>query len=167
LKWIGISGSWRHSSPELVKDVTREVTTILKNGDGIVTGGALGVDYLATELALSYAKDGSRLKIYLPTSLEIYIRHYMSRAAEGVITTEQAGELKTQLDKANGAGCVHVEREAALVNQESYYMRDQDVVNASDELLAFQVNNSAGTQDTIDKARAKGIPCRVFAYQTS
>jgi hypothetical protein len=37
--------------------------------------------------------------------------------------------------------------------------------NASDELIAFQVNDSAGTQDTIDKANAKGIHVTVFTYE--
>ena len=46
----------------------------------------------------------------------------------------------------------HPER-PQVVNVTTYYLRNQDVVDVADELLAFQVNASSGTQDTVDKAR--------------
>jgi hypothetical protein len=49
----------------------------------------------------------------------------------------------------------------------AHYLRNQDVVDAADELLAFQVNASAGTQDTVDKAWIKGIPIGVFAFEAA
>jgi hypothetical protein len=52
-----------------------------------------------------------------------------------------------------------------VVDVTTYYLRNQDVVDVADELLAFQVNASGGTQDTVDKARLKGIPVLVFSYQ--
>ena len=55
----------------------------------------------------------------------------------------------------------HPER-PQVVNITTYYLRNQDVVDAADELLAFPVNASAGTKDTVDKARLKGIPVAVF-----
>lgn len=162
--WVGVTGSWRTSSPELEKDVAREVNTVLAAGKGIVTGGALGVDYLATELALQFAPDGSRLMIFLPTTLDIYAAHYRKRAKEGVITTEQAERLIAQLQKAAACGILIENTEQTVLTPETYYLRDTEVVKASTELLAFQVNASAGTQDTIDKARAKNIPVKLFTY---
>ena len=53
------------------------------------------------------------------------------------------------------------------MNVTTYYLRNQDVVNAADELLAFQVNASAGTQDTVDKARVKGIPVAIFTFEAA
>jgi ABC-type sugar transport system substrate-binding protein len=58
----------------------------------------------------------------------------------------------------------HPER-PQIVDVTTYYLRNQDMVDAADELLAFQVNDSAGTQDTVDKARLKGIPVVVFTFQ--
>jgi anti-anti-sigma factor len=52
-----------------------------------------------------------------------------------------------------------------VVNVTTYYLRNQDVVDMADELLVFQVNASSGTQDTVDKARMKGIPVVVFTYR--
>lgn len=60
----------------------------------------------------------------------------------------------------------HPER-PQVVNVTTYYLRNQDVVDAADELLAFQVNASAGTQDTVDKARMKGIPVTVFTFEAA
>jgi len=162
--WVGVSGSWRTSSPALKADVAREVTAALTAGKGIVTGGALGVDYDTTELVLQFAPDGSRLKVFLPTTLEIYAAHFRKRAAEGVITSEQAEQLIAQLKRVEQCGVLTVNTEQTPVNPTTYYLRDAEVVNASDELLAFQVNASAGTQDTIDKARAKGVPVKLFSY---
>ncbi|MEO8105606.1 MAG: hypothetical protein ABI602_04715 [Candidatus Saccharibacteria bacterium] len=164
MKWIGVSGSWRKTCPELQHDLQREVTAVLQRGDGIITGGALGVDYLATNLALQQAPDGSQLKVFLPTSLEIYAAHYQQRASEGVITQATAKDLIQQLLIVNSIGSLVVNLAETILNERTYYQRNTRVINASDELLAFQVNSSAGTQDTIDKARAHGVSVALFRY---
>jgi hypothetical protein len=166
IRWVGVSGSWRNTSAELEVDLKREVTAALERGDGIVTGGALNVDYTATELALLHYPDGSHIKVLLPTTLEVYVSHYRKRADEGVITHDQAEKLIQQLKLVNKLGSLIVNTENQEVTKDTYYLRNTEVVNASDELLAFQVNESAGTQDTIDKAHAKGIPVKVFQYTT-
>ncbi|MGH7202881.1 MAG: hypothetical protein ACREHC_00370 [Candidatus Levyibacteriota bacterium] len=48
MKWVGISGSWRITNKPVETDVRKAVGTILASNNGIVTGGALGVDYFAT-----------------------------------------------------------------------------------------------------------------------
>ena len=156
MKWIGISGSWRSTCPELERDLEREVTQLLDDGNGIVTGGALGVDYAATAISLEHYPDGSHTKVILPTSLEVYTAHYLKRAKEGVITLEQAQKLIHQLETLNNLGALTLGTYTE-VHKDTYYERNTQVVNASDELLAFQVNGSEGTQDTIDKARALGL----------
>ncbi len=39
-----------------------------------------------------------------------------------------------------------------------------EVIKASDELVAFHINRSEGTQNAINKAKQKGILVRVFEY---
>ena len=68
--WVGVSGSWRYALPGLREAVHNEVAAALAAGKSIVTGGALGTDYWATEMALSI--DPARLKVILPTSLGTY-----------------------------------------------------------------------------------------------
>lgn len=164
MKWIRISGSWRASCPELEKDVEREVNYILDSSNGIITGGALGVDYRATRVALRRFPNGNRIRVILPTSLDRYISHYQKRAVEGVITHLQADSLIAQLKAVQSLQALVENIRVKQVDSDSYYARNGVVVNASDELLAFQVNGSAGTQDTIDKALQKGIPVHVFRY---
>jgi predicted Rossmann fold nucleotide-binding protein DprA/Smf involved in DNA uptake len=164
MKWVGISGSWRMTSQEVEQDIEREVTYILASGHGVVTGGALGVDYLATDIALKRFPDGSHIQVFLPTSLESYARHYRKRANEGAITTAQAEKLIEQLEALQKLHALTENPTVSAVNMDSYYQRNSAVIAASNELVAFQVNNSAGTQDTIDKAKSKGISTRVFRY---
>ncbi|MCR4261087.1 MAG: DNA-protecting protein DprA [Candidatus Colwellbacteria bacterium] len=168
MKWIGISGS-REALPgtKAEEDVRREVRDIITRGDGIVSGGALGIDYFATDEALKLNPSAEQIKIFLPTTLEIYAKHYRSRAEEGVITKEAAEVLIQQLEtlqKSNSESLIE-NKGNAVVDKQTYYERNTDVMDASDEILAFRVTNSGGTQDTIDKAREKGTPVKEFNYK--
>jgi hypothetical protein len=166
VKWVGISGSWRATSPEIEKDVRKTARDIVLEGNGIVTGGALNVDYQATDEVLSLQLP-QQVKVFLPTSLATYAAHYRKRAEEGVITKEQAESLIAQLTtlrEQNPEGIVE-NSDNTFVDTTTYYERNQAVVDASDELIAFQVNNSKGTQDTIDKAKEKGIPVTIHSYK--
>lgn len=167
MKWIGISGSWRATSAEVEKDVREAVHEIMARGDGIVSGGALNVDYFATDEALKLNPDGSRIKIFLPVTFERYVTHYRKRAEEGVITYDQAETLidqLTQLKTANSAALIENQVNTEC-NPTTYFERNTEVMNASDELYAFIVNGSGGTQDTIDKAKAQGKSVTVKSYE--
>lgn len=164
-QWIGISGSWRISNPQIEKDVRTKVAEILRNGNGIITGGALHVDYQVTDEVLKRNKE-QQLKIFLPTTLPVYAAYYRKRASEGIITSKQAEDLIAELQtfqQRNPNGCIE-NLDAAEVSTETYYKRNSSIVDASDALIVFQVNGSAGTQDAIDKAHRKGIPVTVFTY---
>jgi hypothetical protein len=168
MKWTAIAGSWRIITPEVEKDVRHEVRESLRKGHGIVTCGALGVDYFAADEALLCDKTAKSITIYLPTHLEAYIKHYLTRASEGEITLHQAGKLVEQLttiQKLNPSSVRESDYEG-LLDQSAYFARISTLVTESDELIAFQVNTSEGTQDTINKAKAKGIPVKIYSYTT-
>lgn len=165
-KWIGISGSWRATNSEIEHDVRTKVKDIIMAGNGIITGGALSVDYQAVDEALKLSKP-EHIKVFLPTTLSTYANHYRKRAEEGVITKEQVENLIAQLttlQKQNPSGVVE-NPNITIVDTTTYYQRNQAVVDASDELIAFQVNNSRGIQDAIDKAKVKGIPVTIYSYK--
>jgi hypothetical protein len=164
VNWVAVSGSWRHAPTA--------PGCCAPGSSGRARGRkghrdwwrALGVDYWATETTLGI--DPARLKVILPTSLTSYATHYRRRAAEGVISAQQAEDLIRQLKAvAQVGGLVEHPERPQIVDVTTYYLRNQDMVDAADELLAFQVNDSAGTQDTVDKARLKGIPVVVFTFQ--
>ena len=166
MKWVAISGSWRKMNKELEADVRKNVREIISRGDGIVTGGALNVDSIATDEALRLNPAAEKIKIFLPATLEIFATHYRNRAKEGVITEKQAESLITQLSKIKEINLTAIieNTENKIIDKDAYYKRNSKVVEAADELIAFHVNGSAGTKDTIDKARQKGIAVQVFNY---
>lgn len=165
-RWTAISGSWRTIDAAVEADVRKTVGNIIEQGGGIVTGGALGVDYIATDEAMKRDPAATRLKIILPTSLSDYANHYFKRAEEGVITPKQAQDLVAQLSAvrdANPAALIQMSYTACT--PETYYARNTAVLDVADALAAFQVNGSAGTQDTIDKARARNMAVLHKAYR--
>jgi hypothetical protein len=164
MKWTAIAGSWRHTNFDIENQVREEVRSVLILGNGIVSGGALGVDFFATDEALKAGIDASQLKIIIPSTLEIYSAHYLNRASEGVITHGQAETLILQLETVRSMVCL-VEGTAQIIDKEAYFNRITQIIDIADELFAFQINDSEGTQDTIDKARNKGIGVKVFSYR--
>lgn len=166
MKWTCISGSWRFINRQIAKDVRIAVGQIILAGNGIITGGALGVDYVALDEALKHNPSATQIKVYLPTSLEIYQKHYLQRANEGVITLQQAKKLIKQLTllKIINPLALIENLENSVVEQKTYYQRiSQEIANA-DSLIAFWVNQTTGTKDSIDKAKKKGLPIKVFSY---
>lgn len=166
MKWIGISGTWQLTSQEVEEEVRREVKKVLDNGDGVVTGGALGVDSFAMEEVIQNGMQKGMIKVCLPVTLNLYKAHYRKRADEGMITYEQAESLILLLEtihKANKDSIVEDTR-FTLCDKESYYARNGTIVDMSNELYAFQVNGSAGTGDTIEKAKSQGKEVTLFSY---
>ena len=165
MKWIGISGSWLSTNLEMERSIREDVRSIIENGDAIVTGGALGTDFIATDEALKLNPDASRIKIILPTPLDVYIQHYFNRAKENVITMDQALSLSQQLKKIQGANpSALVEMNHAECNKDTYYARNSKIIESCDELRAYRANNSPGTGDAIDKATAMGKSVLVREY---
>ena len=158
MKWVAISGSWRKTNEEVENDVRQAVREIIKRGDGIVTSGALNVDYFATDEALKVNPEAKQIKVCLPVTLNLFSAHYRKRADEGVITHQQAEELITQLTalkKANPSALIENEKNT-IVDKDTYYERNTKVMDLSNELYAFQVNDSEGVQNTVNKARENG-----------
>ncbi len=124
----------------------------------------MGVDFFATDEALQMCVDASQLKIIIPSTLEIYSAHYLQRAGEGVITHGQAETLVLQLETVMSMGCL-VEGKAQIINKEAYFNRISQIIDVADELIAFHVNNTEETKETIEKARNKGISGKVYSYK--
>lgn len=157
-RWFGMSGSWRHTSAEVEAEVRRTVAEILEKGGGIVSGGALNVDYFATDEALKRNPQADKIRIFLPVVLDLYAAHYRKRAREGVITEQQAEELIAQLNalkEANPDALIENPHNTE-VNVTTYFERNTEVVKASDAVIGFQVNESEGVADTLEKASKLG-----------
>lgn len=166
MKFYWISGSWRTINDEVKHDVQNVVQEIVKAWDGIVTGGALGVDFIATQIVLAFGDPTTQLKIHLPISLEKFCQHYHNKANEWVITKLQAAEITSQLHEVftRAPESILDTTPFTAANEESYYARNTTIIETCDELYAFQVNNSQWVQDAIDKTKALGKPVTVKKY---
>lgn len=166
MKWIGISGSRLLTSKQVEEDVRREVRLILEQGNGIVTGGALGVDSFAMDEVYNLGYASSRLKVCLPTTLDIFSAHYIKRSEEGVITDDEAKTLIALLHciKSTNSEAIIEDMRFLVCDKESYFARNETIMNLSDEVYAFQVNGSPGTQNTMDIAESQGKNVKLFTY---
>ena len=108
----------------------------------------------------------ARFRIFLPVKLELYCQALYDRAAVGKCRQDDAVATVALLrDIArNRPGVIRDTTEFTEVNAESFHARNCQIVVLADELVAFRVNNSLGTTFTIDQAREKGIPIKVFDY---
>ena len=165
--WFGISGSWRKTSQEVEQAVRKAVREIIEKGGGIVTGGALNVDWFATDEALRVDARAEHIKIFLPVVLELYAAHYRKRAKEGVITEAQAEQLIGLLERVQETNpeALIEHPENQIVDQTTYFQRNTEVVNASDAVVGFQVNESEGVSDALTKAVQEGKPVSKLSYK--
>lgn len=165
MKWIAISGS-RKTDAKVEADVRKTVRAIFDHGDGIVAGGSLGVDFLATDEMLLLDPTARRIKIFLPATLARYAEHYRQRSKDRVITSDEAERLIAQLEAVKRANpnALHENTRNASVNEATYFERHNNILDTSEELIAFQVNESPGTADTIAKAEKRGMKVTKFSY---
>lgn len=111
---------------------------------------------------VKFYPDGSRLKVIIPAVLESYIVDYRTNWCIEPITQDSITELESLLVRIKNVNQKSlIEMQNHLITQEDYNLRHDEEVKISDEVYAFQVNNSSGTQDTIDKAIKSGLPISV------
>lgn len=165
MKWIGITGSWRRYCPELEEDVRKDISAIFNAGNGIVSGGAWGVDYYATDEALKHDPFAKRIKVIIPSNLHNYTEYYNRRVQFGRIPKENKDLLFEQLHKIRMANPDSlIELDATDVYRKTFYARNVVVAESSDEVWGYQVNKSSGTQKTINAAKALGKPVQLKTY---
>lgn len=159
MKWVIFTGTWRLINEEVESDVRSAVRECISNGNGVITGGALGVDLFAMDEVLKINPECTHLRVIIPSKLDHYIKHFYNALVDGKITKEDFSKLENILrtiQRANPTALLEMHFKNVLTQVE-YSERNAEEVKYGDEVYAFQVNNSTGTQDTIDKARASGL----------
>lgn len=53
------------------------------------------------------------------------------------------------------------------VSKTSYYARNDKIAHTADSVIAFHVNASQGTQNTIDCAKKLGKKTKIFRYKVT
>ena len=95
----------------------------------------------------------------IPALFKSYVYDYHTNWCMPPVTTDSINDLEKLLKKIKDANPESlVEMPNDIITQDHYNDRHDEEVKLSDEVYAFQVNNSTGTQDTIDKAAKSGLP---------
>ena len=159
MKWIIFTGTWRLTNKEVENDVRQAVRDVLEHGDGVLTGGATGVDFFAMDEAMKINPTCTHLRVIIPAQLESYIHDYYTNWCQAPVTVAHIDALAVllrKLQQINPASLLEMDHH--IITQEHYDLRHDQEVMYGHEVYAFHVNNSTGTQDTIDKSRESGIP---------
>jgi hypothetical protein len=167
MKWILFTGTWKLVNQDVENDVRGAAREVLSRGDGIVTGGATGVDYFAMDEAMKMFPDASRLKVVIPAMFKSYVYDYHTNWCLTPVTIEAINELENllrQIKETNPKALIEMPND--IITQDHYNDRHDEEVKISNEVYAFQVNNSTGTQDTIDKAAKSGLPISLHKKYT-
>jgi hypothetical protein len=167
MKRILFTGTWRLTNEEVERDVREATREVLARGDAVVTGGATGVDYFTMDEYMKVDPTASRMKIVIPAHLPSYILDYRTNWHQAPITTEDIDNLEKLLYKIKEVNPeAIIEMDYDDITQHHYDLHNTEEVKISDEVYAFQVNNSTGTQDTIDKAIDYGLPISLHKKYT-
>jgi hypothetical protein len=161
MKWIIFTGTWRLVNKEVEDDVRKAARRAFDNGDGLVTGGATGVDYFAMDEFLKLNPGCTHMRIFIPARLNHFIEDYRKNWKHAPIEDRDIDTLEHILKiikERNPSAVFEVRKDSGDITQAEYDLRHNEEVTFSDEVYAFQVNNSTGTGDTIRKARDAGLP---------
>jgi hypothetical protein len=169
MKWVIFTGTWRLVNKEVENDVRQAARRIFENGDGLVTGGATGADYFAMDEFVKLNPECNRIRIFMPARLHHFIADYRKNWKHFPIEDRDIDNLAYLLGlikERNPSAVFEVRKETGDITQTEYDLRHNEEVTFSDEVYAFQVNNSSGTGDTIEKARAAGLPITLHKKYT-
>lgn len=169
MKWIIFTGTWRLTNKEVEHDVRMYARKVFERGDGMVTGGATGVDFFAMDEWLKLNPECTKIRIFIPARLDHFIRDYRKNWKHDPVTDRDIDDIEYVLaliKERNPSAIFEVRKDSGDITQEEYDIRHNEEVTFSDDVYAFQVNNSTGTQDTIDKAQRAGLPVSVHKKYT-
>ena len=169
MKWVIFTGTWRLTNKEVENDVRLAARRVFENGDGLVTGGATGVDYFAMDEFIKLNPDCTRIRIFIPARLHHFIADYRKNWKHAPVSDVDIDNLEHILKlikQRNPSAIFEVRKDTGDILQEEYDVRHNEEVAFSDEVYAFQVNKSTGTSDTINKANSAGLPITLHKQYT-
>ncbi len=168
IKWVSIGGSSERVSEKIEGDVRKTTKEVMESGCGIISGGDFGVDYTSIDEALKHDPEGRRIMIFLPVELEIYIKHCKKLMQNGVADKDQGKRLISclrKIKKTSPSSFVENKKNKA-VDINTISERDESIIMVADEAVSFYIYQSPMMEKIIEKIKQKGIPFRVFTYNT-
>ncbi len=161
-KWVGVIGT-REVDDEIREKLRSEVAKYILRDFGIVSGGGTGADHEAAKTAFEMGAD---LKIFLPTTLNDYEKGLLARAKRGRCNENDAIETIELLRKIKNESPEAIIEPSRFseVDAQALLARNHLIVDQSDEILAFRINESSGTTYTCDLAKKRGKSVQIFDF---
>ena len=94
MKWILFTGTWRLTNEEVEKDVREYTRKVNNEGNGIITGGATGVDYFCIDEYLKIDPECSRIRVFIPEKLNHFINDYKKNWCQDPIKHRRYRKIK-------------------------------------------------------------------------
>jgi predicted Rossmann-fold nucleotide-binding protein len=168
IKWVSIGGSSKGINKRITEDVKRVTREIMKRGCGIISGGDFGVDYISINEAIKHDPMAKRIMIFLPVEIDTYIKHYRNLIGKKVVDKKQGEKLifcLEKIKKTNPSSFIENKKNKTITT-ETISKRDEDIIMVADEAISFHINQSSAMAKIIKKIQQKGIPLKVFTYNT-
>jgi predicted Rossmann-fold nucleotide-binding protein len=168
IKWVSIGGSSKGINKRIAKDVKNVTREVIKNGCGIVSGGDFGVDHISINEALKHDPRAKRIMIFLPVEIDLYIKHCKNLIEKEIFKKNQGEKLifcLEKIKKINPASFIE-NKKNKVITDETISKRDEDIITIADEAISFHINKSLEMAKIIKKIQKKGIPFKVFTYDT-
>jgi len=159
MEYILFTGTWRITNQEVEKDVRKAVRDVFASGKGVLTGGATGVDYFCMDEALKIDPTGKSLMVLIPAFLEDYINDYYTNWLKYPVKKEDVdstADILRKFKKLNPSN--FVEAPNKIITPKDFDIRSEEEVKVASGVYAFHVNDSIGTQYTLDYAVSKKVP---------
>src|SRR5262249_27268627 len=129
MTWTLFTGTWRLTNKEVERGVRKAAREVLSRGDGIVTGGATGVDYFAMDEASKLDPSFGRLRVIIPAYLDDYIEDYRANWLHAPITGDDIDSLAALLRSIRSKNPdALVEMPYRKITQEHYNLRHDEEV---------------------------------------
>lgn len=165
MKRVAILGTWKSIQTDITDDVIPFVRQIIQRGDKIMTGGGPGIEYMAAMESLRKDMLAENLEIVLPVPFEIYKSHLLKSAVRNVISKDEADKIIMQLQnlRLNSKTALKAMKLKEF-NNDTLRARNAAIADVADEILIFQINDSADMDPAIERARKREIPLRIMHY---
>ncbi len=165
MKRVAILGSWKSIQIDIADDVRKFTRHIIQRGDSIMTGGGPGVEYIVTDEVLKEDTTAEHLEIILAAPFEIYKSHILRSALRNVITKEESDSLIRQLQGIRLKNKTVIKAmNVKEFNNDALTIRNKAVADIADEIIIFQIDDSADVESAIESARKREIPVKVMRY---
>lgn len=115
---------------------------------------------------MKWALAATRLKLYLPLPLERYCEEFRKRVQRGIADAQETEQMIALLEKLHREAPESLSDDSELeaLTPQAFHRRNDKILQATNQVLAFRRGPSTGTDATIAQAKRRGLRVEVRDY---